>query len=134
MVYCEVLMTRQDCHKTCFVYHNGMFQYTQILFTLEIDISLRLKYFCAGYRLKTFLVYMTDLIIFPKSVKHRIRHADEICTTLIEAGVLSKINRILFIMSRTMSNTSDMTVINLDWNWTNHKVLFESKQNNVNEK
>ena len=99
--YWQIPVAPEDRDKTTFTCHAGTYRFVRMPFGLcnapatfqrTVDILL------AGYRWKTCLVYLDDIIVFSKDVETHIRHVDEVLTVLRGAGLSLKLRKCHFFV------------------------------------
>lgn len=94
--YWQMKIRNKDRPKTAFVFHVGTFQCVRMTFCLTNSPACfqRAKYLIlTKYKWKTCLVYVDDVIIFSNNVDDYIKHVDKILKTLVNDGVMLKINK-----------------------------------------
>ena len=99
--YWQIPIADEDRDKTTFTCHAGTFRFKRMPFGLcnapatfqrTVDILL------AGYRWKTCLVYLDDIIVFSRDHTSHIKHVDEVLTVLREAGMSLKLQKCHFFV------------------------------------
>ena len=79
--YWQIPIAKEDRNKTTFTCHDGTYRFLRMPFGLcnapatfqrTVDILL------SGYRWKTCLVYLDDVIIFSISIEEHLKHVDEV--------------------------------------------------------
>eukprot|EP00171_Calliarthron_tuberculosum_P022928 IDg22928t1 len=89
----------ESIDKTAFVSHSGFFEWTRMPFGLTnapATFQRALDMILAGYKWRSCLVYLDDVIIFSKSVEEHITHLDEVLTALGRAGISLKLHKCAF--------------------------------------
>ena len=99
--YWQIPMAEDNRDKTTFTCHAGTYRFVRMAFRLcnapatfrrTADIILM------KFRWKTCLVYLDDIIIFPKSIEEHIQYVDEILEKLRNAGMSLKLKHCHFFV------------------------------------
>lgn len=88
--YWQVKVSDTDKHKTAFTSHAGTFQWKRMPFGLcnaPATFQRTLDKLLAGFRWKTCLVYLDDVIIFSNSFEEHVDHVREVLAALQGAGL-----------------------------------------------
>ena len=97
--YRQIPIAEEDRNKTTFTCHARTYRFLRMPFGLcnapptfqrTVDILL------SGYRWKTCLVYLDDVIIFSKSIEEHLRHVDEVLEILRQAGMSLRLRKCHF--------------------------------------
>ena len=97
--YWQLPVHEEDRDKTTFTCHEGTFRFVRMPFGLcnapasfqrTVDILL------SGYRWKTCLVYLDDIIIFSKDRETHLQHVDQILAVLHKNGLTLKLKKCHF--------------------------------------
>eukprot|EP00171_Calliarthron_tuberculosum_P003874 IDg3874t1 len=83
--YWQVRVSESDRHNTAFTSHAGTFQWKQMPFGLcnaPATFQRTLDILLAGFRWKTCLVYLDDVIIFSKNFDEHLQHVEDVLSTL----------------------------------------------------
>ena len=97
-------------HKTLLVCHLGVFEYNRMPFglcTAPASFRRTVAIVLSGFRSKTGLVYLDDVIVFSKTFDQHLDHVAEVMTDLQEAGFSLKLKKCDFFKKR--SPISDMS-------------------------
>ena len=94
--YWQIELADEDCEKTAFTSHSGVFQYKRMPFGLNnvpstfqrtIDIVL------ATEKWKHTIVYLDDIVIFSRNVEEHMEHIASILAMLRKAGMTLKLKK-----------------------------------------
>ena len=97
--YWQIAVDDQDISKSPFVCHQGLYEYLRMpygfmnapaTFQRALDIAL------AGYRWKTCLVYLDDVIVFSENEKDHFKHLREVLTVLKDVGMSLNLKKCSF--------------------------------------
>ena len=97
--YWQIPVAEEDREKTTFTCHEGCFQFKRMPFGLcnaPATFQRTLDILLAGYRWKSCLVYLDDIIIFSKSREEHIQHVEEVLRVLRDAGLSLKLEKCQF--------------------------------------
>ena len=86
-------MDQRDKAKTAFTAHCGTYQYTRMPFGLKnapATFQRAWNMILAGYRWKTCLVYIDDVIVFSKTFNEHLAHVREVFAALSRSGITLK--------------------------------------------
>ena len=101
--YWQVPVASKDREKTAFVCHSGLFQYLRMPFGLTnapATFQRSLDIILSGYRWRSCLVYIDDVIIFSRDSEEHLRHVEEVLSTLHKAGVTLKLPKCEFFTDK----------------------------------
>ena len=97
--YWQISIAKEDLNKTTFTFHAGTYRFLRMPFgfcnapaTFQRTVNILLS----GYRWKTCLVYLDDVIIFSKSIEEHLKHVDEVLEILRQAGMALKLKKCHF--------------------------------------
>ena len=100
--YWQIPVSKRDVEKTAFVSHSGLYQFIRMPFGLTnapATFQRTLDLILSGYRWKTCLVYLDDVIIFSDNVDLHFKHVEDILRALHKAGVSLKLAKCDFFTS-----------------------------------
>lgn len=89
-----------DCEKTAFMSHRGIFQFTRRLFGLRISyptFQKAMDVILLSVEWKSALVYLDYMVVFSKTVKGQMAHLRQVLTLLRDSGVTLKLNNCSFL-------------------------------------
>ena len=101
--YWQLNLREEDRHKTAFVCHEGCFEYLRMAFGLcnaPASFQRTMDMVLNGYRWKTCLVYLDDVIIFSKNFDDHLKHVQEILQCLRDAGFSLKLKKCDFFQNK----------------------------------
>ena len=87
--YWQLDVHKPHRQKTALVFHRGVFEYNRIplgLCTAPASFQRTVDIVLSGFRLKTCLVYLEDVIVFSKTLSQHLDHVAEVIKALQETG------------------------------------------------
>ena len=94
--YWQIPLSKRDREKTAFVCHSGLYEYLRMPFGLRnapATFQRALDLILAGYKWKSCLVYIDDVIIFSNSLEEHLIHVRDILRVMHDAGITLKLNK-----------------------------------------
>ena len=94
--YWQLPVSERDRAKTAFVCHAGLYQYIRMPFGLKnapASFQRTLDIILSGYKWKSCLVYLDDVIIYSNTVEDHMRHVKAILGALKAAGITLKFSK-----------------------------------------
>ena len=97
--YWQIPVAEEDRDKTTFTCHEGCFCFLRMPFGLcnaPATFQRTLDILLSGFRWKTCLVYLDDIIIFSKSAEEHLKHVEQVLSVLRTAGLSLKLSKCNF--------------------------------------
>lgn len=97
--YWQVAMNAEDQEKTTFISNFGANRYPRLIFGLRnapATFQHALHIVRSTVLWKKFLVYIKDVVIFPKDNRHHVSDIDEVLTLLSQTGVTFNLSKCHF--------------------------------------
>ncbi len=99
--YWQIPVARADREKTAFTSHEGCFQWTRMPFGLcnaPATFQRTLDILLTGYRWRSCLVYLNDVIIFSSTFDEHLGHVRDILQVLKGAGLFFEIAQVPLLL------------------------------------
>ena len=97
--YWKIPVSEEDRSKTAFTCHEGCFELCRMPFGLcnsPATFQRTVDMLLSGYRWRTCLVYLDDIIVFSNTKEDHLTHVREILTILKDAGFSLKLRKCNF--------------------------------------
>ena len=94
--YWQIPVAEEDRPKTTFTCHAGTYQFNRMPFGLmnaPVTFQRMLDILLSGYRWKSYLIYLDDIIIFSKDYDTHLKDVDVILRALQQEGLSLKLNK-----------------------------------------
>lgn len=92
-VFWQIPLAEDDCHKTVFTTHLGLYKFIRMPFGLTSALATfkrALELALAKSTWRTGLVYIDDIVIFSKVTEEHLTHVNEIFQALAQADISLK--------------------------------------------
>ena len=97
--YWQITVADEDRAKTAFTCHEGCFEFCRMPFGLcntPSTFQRTVDMLLSGYRSRTCLVYLDEIIVFSNTAEEHVDHVREVLTVLKEAGFSLKLKKCIF--------------------------------------
>ena len=97
--YWQIPVAEEDRAKTAFTCHKGCFEFCKMpfgLYNAPATFQRTVDILFSGYRWRTCLVYLDDIIVFSNTAEEHVHHVREVLTILKEAGFSLKLKKCKF--------------------------------------
>ena len=101
--YWQVPVAPEDRDKTTFTFYLVTYRYVRMPFGLRNEPATfrrALYIILSGVRWQTCLIYLEDVIVFPKDAETHLRHVDEVLRLLRRTGVTLKLRKCSFFQPK----------------------------------